>query len=195
VDADPRRTALDPYVANLIRRKARQLVGHYGFTKSDREDIEQDLTVDLLRRMPNYDASRSGFRTFATRVVEHAVARMIEYRTATVRDCRLEVRSLQETIAVGDGEQLPVEDLPHEDASLVQRGHSSGSPADEQDLRIDLDRALGRLTPEQRELCLQLMTSTISEIASAKGMSRARLYEIRREIQAVFEQAGLREYL
>lgn len=195
MDADPRRIELDPYVANLIRRKARQLVGHYGFRTTDREDIEEDLTVDLLRRMPNYDASRSGFRTFATRVVEHAVARMAEYRTAAVRDCRLEVRSLQETIAAGDGEQLPVEDLPHEDASLVQRGHGSGSSPEEQDLRIDLDRALGRLTMEQRELCLQLMTSTISEIASAKGMSRARLYEIRREIQAVFEQAGLREYL
>ena len=193
--ADSSRTALDPYVANLIRTKARQLVGHYGFTKSDREDIEQDLTVDLLRRMPNYDASRSGFCTFATRVVEHAVARMVEYRTAAVRDCRLKVRSLQETIAVGDGEQLPVEDLPHEDASLVQRGHPSGLPSDEQDLRIDLDRALGRLTPEQREFCLQLMTSTISEIASANGVSRSRLYEIRREIQAVFEQVGLREYL
>lgn len=193
--ADSSRTGLDPYVANLIRRKARQLVGHYGFAPSDREDIEQDLTADLLRRMRNFDASRSGFRTFATRVVEHAVARIVEYRTAAVRDCRLEVRSLQETIAVGDGEQLPVEDLPHEDASLVQRGHPSGATPDEQDLRIDLDRALARLTPEQRELCLQLMTSTISEIASAKGVSRARLYEIRREIQAVFEQVGLREYL
>jgi len=196
VDADSSRWVCDPYVANLIRTKARQLVGQYGLTLSDREDVEQDLKLDLLRRAPNFDGSRAGLRTFATRVIDHAVARMIEYRSAPMRDCRIEVLSLQETVVNSDGEDVRLEDLPHEDASLHQRGYLSCSMADDQFLEIALARALTRLTPEQRDLCRQLLASrTMSDIAKAKGISRPRLYEIRREIQRVFEEEGLREYL
>ena len=46
---------IDPYAAGLIRFKARQLVGQAGFTASDRNDLEQDLILDLLRRLPKYD--------------------------------------------------------------------------------------------------------------------------------------------
>jgi len=42
----------DEYVARLVRIKARQLVGRYGFTESDREDIEQELTLHLLEGVP-----------------------------------------------------------------------------------------------------------------------------------------------
>jgi len=196
MDADLSRWIDDPYVVNLIRIRARQLVGQYGLTASDREDIEQDLKLDLLRRIPKFDSSRAEFRTFADRVIDHAVARLIEYRIAPIRDCRIEVLSLQEAVAGDDGEETLMEDLPHEDASLHQRGYHSSLTTDDQDRSIDLERAMARLTPEQRDLCQQLLASlTMTEIAEAKGVSRDWLYEIRREIQRIFEEAGLRVYL
>ncbi len=42
---------IDKYAADLIRHKARQLVGKAGFTEDDRPDLEQELMIDLLGRM------------------------------------------------------------------------------------------------------------------------------------------------
>lgn len=48
----------DDYATWLIQQKADQLIGRYGFTKSDREDIEQELTLALLERWDQYDPVR-----------------------------------------------------------------------------------------------------------------------------------------
>ncbi len=50
---------IDPYAIRLIKYKARTLVGKAGFTASDREDLEQELILDLLHRLPRYDRNRA----------------------------------------------------------------------------------------------------------------------------------------
>jgi RNA polymerase sigma factor (sigma-70 family) len=193
--SDSSRRAPDRYAVNLIREKARQLVGNYGFTESDREDIVQDLTADLLSRLPKFDSSRASWHTFVDRVVNHRVARLIEFKQAAMRDCRLQVSSLSETVTTPSGEEISLEDFAHEDAVRSQHGVAEPPMEDQAALRIDLERAMAALTPEERDLCVRLMTSTMSEIAAAMGIPRPTLYERRRKIQAVFEQAGLKEYL
>ena len=44
---------IDAYAVEIIRYKARQLVGQAGFTVADRDDLEQELILDLLRRCPS----------------------------------------------------------------------------------------------------------------------------------------------
>ena len=44
---------IDDYAVRLIKHKARQLIGSAGFTESDRDDLEQDLMLDLLRLIDN----------------------------------------------------------------------------------------------------------------------------------------------
>ena len=68
--SDNQYDGIDPYAAGLIRFKARQLVGQAGFTASDREDIEQKLILDLLRRLPKYNPKRAQLNTFIARVVD-----------------------------------------------------------------------------------------------------------------------------
>jgi len=46
---------LDEYAVKLIKHKARQLVGRAGFVDADRHDLEQDMVIDLLRRLPRFD--------------------------------------------------------------------------------------------------------------------------------------------
>ncbi len=48
----------EPYAEQVIKAKAKQLVGRYGFTESDREDIEQELRLRILRRLQDYDPER-----------------------------------------------------------------------------------------------------------------------------------------
>jgi len=193
--SDSSRRVPDRYAINLIREKARQLVGNYGFTESDREDIVQDLTADLMSRLPKFDSSRASWHTFVDRIVNHRVARLIEFKQAPMRDYRLPVSSLSEDVTTPSGEEIPLEDFAHEDVVRSQHGVAELSMEDQAALRIDLRRAMDALTPEERDLCVRLMTSTMSEIAAAMGIPRPTLYERRRKIQAVFEQAGLKEYL
>ena len=80
MDAASSRWVCDPYVVNLIRSKARQLIGRYGFTQSDYEDIEQDLWADLYHRASDYDPSLASPRTFVNRIIEHRTAALRDYR-------------------------------------------------------------------------------------------------------------------
>ena len=186
---------LGPYAVQLIRCKARQLVGQAGFTADDLEDIEQDLRLHLFEQLSKYDPARGAFSTFVDRVLDHKAADILDAQFAACRDCRIYVGSIDDTVRLREGGEVPIIDLDLEDAVHVQRGISDPSPHAEAELRIDLERAMAALTPEQRDLCRRLLTSTIAEISAATGVPRPTLYDRVRQIKAAFERAGLQEYV
>ena len=52
------------YARTLIRVKAKQIVRRPGFSRSDQEDIEQDLVVHLLCQAERFDPERGSLNTF-----------------------------------------------------------------------------------------------------------------------------------
>ena len=44
----------DRFIRGIIRRKVKQLLGRAGFTRQDREDLEQELLVRVLQSLPKY---------------------------------------------------------------------------------------------------------------------------------------------
>jgi len=186
---------LGPYAVQLIRCKARQLVGQAGFTADDLEDIEQDLRLHLFEQLSKYDPARGAFSTFVDRVVDHKAADILDAQFAACRDCRIYVGSIDDTLRLREGGEVPIIDLDLEDAIHVQRGIGDPSPQAEAELKIDLERAMAALTPEQRDLCRRLLTSSIAEISATTGVPRPTLYDRLRRIRVAFERAGLREYV
>ena len=187
---------LDDYAVQLIRRKARQLVGRTGFTEDDREDIEQDLTVDVLYRLPKFDSTRASLHTFIARVVEHGVARLIEHREAPMRDHRRCTCSLNDWVESEDGGGVERSDLMDQDAYFASIGQPTISVADRAVARADLQRVFAILPPELRELWTHLADGqTITEIAHATGLPRGTLYERLARLRRVAERAGLRPLL
>jgi DNA-directed RNA polymerase specialized sigma24 family protein len=71
-----------------IRVAARGLVGKHGYTRSDFEDIVQDLALHVLERMGEYDPGRGAWSTFLKRVLHNKISHLIEYRTFQKRDYR-----------------------------------------------------------------------------------------------------------
>lgn len=74
----------------------------------------------------------------------------------------------------------------------------AGELLDDRDntLAIDLQRALEKLTPLQRELCLLLSQSiSKSDIAAHLCRSRDTIYEEIKRIKEIFKNDGLQEYL
>ena len=195
MDSDFSRKALDDYALTLIKHKAHQLTRRAGFTADDQEDLEQDLKLHLLEQLPKFNPTRGAFSTFVDRVVAHKAADILDARFAACRDCRLRIGSLHDTVPLPDGEEVLVEDMDFEDAVRVQHGLAERPGHTEAELKIDLERALALLSPEQRELCLRLMTSTVAEISAATGVPRPTLYDSMARIRDTFARAGLGDYL
>jgi hypothetical protein len=65
---------IDKFASRLIRRKAREVVRCAGFNLSDRQDIEQELTLVLLRRLGRFNHRVAHYNAFVTTVVEPLAA-------------------------------------------------------------------------------------------------------------------------
>ena len=186
---------IDPYAARLIRFKARQLVGKAGFTASDREDIEQELILDLLRRLPKYNPKRAQLNTFIARVVEHRLASLIEAQKAGIRDYRRCRCSLNECFEDADGRSVERVDTFDQEDYLLRTGAQSRPSEELNRLAIDVAAVLETLPPELRELCRRLKAETVTEISRDTGVPRGTIYESIKKLREIFKDAGLRNYL
>ena len=179
---------IDEYAVHLIRFKAKQLVGRVGFTESDRHDLEQELMLDLLRRLPRFNPDRAQRNTFIARVVEHKISTIIEFQEAGMRDYRL-CCSLNDRFEDGEGGSIELEEYLHRTGKL-------SSPENEPpSLTINIEEAIKQLPPELRKLCKRLETENVSEISRDTGIPRGTIYDSIKKIRAIFEDAGLKDYL
>ncbi len=186
---------IDEYAVQIIKFKARQLVGRVGLTESDREDLEQEMILDLLQRLPKYNPDRAQRNTFIARVVEHKIATIIEARKAGLRDYRLCNCSLNERLEDGEGGSVErMETIDQEDYLRLTAGLSR-STAELRDLSIDVRQAIEKLPPELRELCRRLGVDTITELSRDTGVPRGTIYESLKKLRAILEVAGLKDYL
>lgn len=195
MDFDNRWDGIDKYAVQIIQHKARQLVGRVGFTESDREDLEQELMLDLLSRLPRYNPDRAQRNTFIARVVEHKVATIIEARQAGLRDYRLCRCSLNDRLEDEEGGCVERGETIDEEDYLRRTGRLSRPAAELRDLSIDLCKVLEQTSPELRELCGRLETDTVSEVSRATGIPRGTIYESLKKLRTIFEDSGLREYV
>ncbi len=186
---------VDPYAIRLIKYKARMLVGKAGFTASDREDLEQELILDLLHRLPRYDRNRARRSTFIARVVEHKIANLIKAQKAGIRDYRRCRCSLNDRFEDEDGRSIERIDTLDQEHSGTHTGTQSG-PSDElRCLAIDMGYVLETLPPELRDLCQRLAKETVTEISCSTGLPRGTIYESIKRLRKIFRDAGLKDYL
>jgi len=186
---------IDEYAVQIIKFKAKQLVGRVGLTDSDREDLEQEMILDLLQRLPKYNPDRAQRNTFIARVVEHKIATIIEARKAGLRDYRLCNCSLNERLEDEEGGSVErMETIDQEDYLRLTAGLSR-STAELRDLSIDVRQAIEKLPPELRELCRRLGVDTITELSRDTGVPRGTIYESLKKLRAILEVAGLKDYL
>ncbi|HOM71132.1 MAG TPA: sigma factor [Armatimonadota bacterium] len=88
--------SFDEYARKTIKLKVRPLIGILGFREIDRDDLEQELAVHLIRRLPDYDSRKGTIKTFITMVVDSKIKTIIRLRKLRDRafdnpDCSLRV--------------------------------------------------------------------------------------------------------
>lgn len=186
---------LNDQIINLIKHKAWSLVGTIGFTISDRDDLEQELVLDLIKRLPKFDPNRAQLMTFVARIIDNKIASMIEARKSCFFDFRMHSFSLNEPSLDIDGYTIERGDEIDEDDYLMRTGARSHASIDLIDLRADLSHVISDLSPELQELCRRLQTQNVTDISTSIGVARYKIYAEISRLRIIFEEAGLDDYL
>ena len=195
MDASQKRQGLSDSAAKTIRHKARQLVDTAGFKRHDLKDIEQELRLDLLQRLPKFNPNKATHETFVARLIERKISKLIRYRTQEKRDFRRESFSLNDRIDDPESESIERISTVGQDEADIRIGKRRRSREEEAQLRVDVSLVLSGLPNDLRELAELLKTHTITQAAESLGIPRSTLYGARDRLRCIFENAGLKKYL
>jgi len=182
----------DGFAARYIRRKAWQLVGVAGYSRGDQADLQQDLAVALLQRIPKFNPGRGHWNVFVVTVIERQVATLLAARRARKRLAAVERLALQ-TSAVGDAS-------PHV-AQIAIRGQQAARPyaAGRDELETfesqhDIALVLRRLPAELRIVWDWLQTDTVRDTARGLRVSPQTIYQRLKRLRLAFQAADLGKY-
>ena len=195
MQSNQKQQEVNEYAANVIRYKARQLVGKAGFTESDRDDLEQEMMLDVIARLPKFDPNKATQKTFVARIIERKISKLIRHRTSEMRDYRREAFSLNASIEDGDGGSVERGDLVSQENVDPTVAVNSRTGVDEMAFLHDLQSVLSGLPDHLRRLCKILKTGTVSDAAREMGIPRTTLNDHVRKLRSLFEEAGLKECL
>ena len=182
---------LNAEIAELVRRKARQLSKLRGFSLSDRPDIEQELMLELVKRASRYDSGRAKQTTFASRIIENKAASLVRTARAQKRTCHREAVSLNDTVHDDEGNQSEISQTIEESAGRRHTGQRVPSQASTAQLRIDVADANRQLPWELRRIAALL--SHVPEFAAAEvlGISRRRASQHVATLRKLYQERGL----
>jgi RNA polymerase sigma-70 factor (ECF subfamily) len=167
---------IDPALRDLIRRKAAKLVRNHTVPHAERDDIEHELLLDVLRRLPKFDPDKGDRESHLRTVVEHAVLNLVRSSRAAKR---------------GKGRTTPLDSIPVDEPGLGRPDVDLAGA----DLVMDIQELLGRLPAELRRIAELLQSLSPTETARSLGISRVTVYSRLREIRSLCERSDLAKYL
>lgn len=184
---------IDDYAVLRVRHHARHLSKYVGHGLYDIEDIEQELMLDLLRRLPRFDSTKSCLRTFIANIVRNGASMFRDQVQAQKRGASICHCSLHEPVSCEDGgEPLLLIDTIDSSRSLWPVGTSWDVRSD---IRVDVSSTVSRLPEPLANLAKRLATETVLEISRNSGPSRDAIYCAIRKLREAFTEAGLDFYL
>ena len=166
------------------------------FTRSDCDDLVQDILLDISRKARRFDATRSNFKTFCTAILRSKIADVIRKRSAQKRREAFAAISLATKWRSPNGgfremhQQLPKSDLHRHRASFQPNAQTLA------ELRCDLAWLRQRASSKDREL-MQALSIGNSEAAVARAIGRTRR-SIRADVlrlRGYFQSHNMEAYL
>ena len=155
---------------------------------ADHDDLRQDLLVDLICRLPGFDARRGSIGAFANIVLRNQSSRiaMRHHRQRHAQGGSL--LSLEVPLA---GTREPVGDTLTEDDGLAAWHGQTCCAAAVTELHHALQAALARLPAEDRRFCAALAHRPVTALAAEGFGSRSALYRRLADLRHVLTAHGL----
>ncbi|MEZ6100255.1 MAG: hypothetical protein R3E01_14900 [Pirellulaceae bacterium] len=181
---------LTDYARTLIRFKARQLCRLHGFSRSDEEELQQDLWVAVVKQAGNFDPQRSSLDTFIDRVVNTQVAMILRERRRKKRAEGFQASSLDESKPGADCSEPQSAKLTDED--LARRlGIVRVGATERRETAEAVEAALNELPEDLRDVCRRVMEGSILSAARDGQTSRRQVRNALAQARPFFERAGL----
>ncbi|WMT83903.1 sigma-70 family RNA polymerase sigma factor [Wolbachia endosymbiont of Listronotus oregonensis] len=163
-------TGIDQKIVKNIRHYAKRLRRDKAFVHEEIEDIEQELLLDCLPGLENYNALEERYDALITQYVK---CRALNLKEKQLRKKRI-IDFVDETdYASGEEEG---EDFEYDSA-----------------VRIDVNEAIEKLPPKARKICKLLMKYEVSEISRKTGIPEQTIYSTIKALRKNF--AHLKTYL
>lgn len=168
---------------------ARRLRRRLGLPACDREDLGQDLLIDLLRRLPAFDPARGSLGAFAGLVLRNQSSRIT---IRIMRERRAQGGGLLSLDAPSGGDdQRPLAETIGEDEGLsAWHGQPTSAHASTEQHQA-VQTAISRLPLGDRRLCAALAHRPVSALASQGFGSRSTLYRRLADLRHVLTAHGL----
>lgn len=188
----PNRCANDPYfdaAVKAARVRTNQLATRHGLSPAEREDIQQELILDLLEHRTQFDPNKGSAGTFTGMVSKH---RSVELLDTLIKQRIREAVIDLETKATDDGGQLGGTN------DYIDSMHFKLNP--DQDLFTDgmafhdLRAAINYMNSQQSEL-LDLICAhpDLASACAASGISTASFYRRINDLRMHLRMFGLRD--
>lgn len=182
------------FTNGLIAKKAKQLARRGEFDAMDAEDIEQEIRVHLLKRLPQFDPDVAHWKQFVTSVVERFVRDMLRNHGCQKRG-KQPPQSLSKSVSRPGERPCDVASALTESDGDTRRQISRRSVQDHSSLQHDIAMLLLTLPEQQRQMLELRKQHSNDEVARIMNVPRSTLQGWMTRVSVAFEQAGLREYL
>lgn len=166
---------IDPATLKFARTLSRIKVRQSGLLirRADREDVEQELLLEVVVRWHRFDPLKATAEAFVERIVRDKLRNILRDRRRAKRDWRRE-------------------------QALDPQAHDRPDTTDElrrAELRVDVQAVAGSLPPSLRDACDQLRRESISAVARGIGTPRSTLDSALRRAREAFQRGDLDQYL
>ena len=172
---DPADPDFDPVAYQIIRSKARQLVAVCAVPASERDDLEQELALKLVRSRTAFDPQRGAWHAFVKTVVERHAVTLQEHQRAAKRDPG------RRSLLRGTAADLGDDDLHRRQRRVVRTDEELA------DLRHDVGHVLAGAPAHLRDLAARLMHDPLAQVARDLKVDRTTLYALVRQLRRRFE--------
>jgi DNA-directed RNA polymerase specialized sigma24 family protein len=171
-----------PFTADLIRRKAESLSRSAGFSRSDEEDLRQEMTLYLWTKARLFDPDRGSIESFVSSVLTSWVGMEVRRRKCDKRRKWLRVASLEGTIIVCDGEPDTLGSVLSDSDGARRTGGRHLSVLAHAET-MEAFRAIdAMLTPRERALLRDVIDHGLAGAARLRRVSR---HHVARAVQKV----------
>jgi DNA-directed RNA polymerase specialized sigma24 family protein len=174
-----------PFTSDLIRRKATQLCRRSDFSRSDEEDLRQDMVMYLWTKARLFDAARGNIEAFVTTAIGSWVGMELRRRRAGKRSGGFKALSLEGTLVECDGELDSLADMIGDADGQRRNGIEAKNLLDEIEIREAFREANDSLTTRERALLREIIDHGVAGAARLRRVSRR---QIDRALAAIRER-------
>ncbi|MBI3694155.1 MAG: sigma-70 family RNA polymerase sigma factor [Acidobacteria bacterium] len=162
----------------VAHRKALSALGRCGIVPDELEDVESELLLDFYQRLAMFDGRRASLGTFAWRVMDRKLLRILRHRLAQRRVVSILT------------EPLP-EDHPQNPLQKCRGVAHLPSPAPQWELRLDVERVIVTLPTPLAEVAQALCWMSPTEASRFLGCTRTTVYGRIAKLRAALLAAGI----